>query len=130
LITDFDIITIKMITSLIIIVTFIILLFFLLRRIRLSPLSDGKLPDMRVLGTLNLAPKRAIALVEICEQWLIVGIGTENVSLISKIDTPPKSNATADGNETNKNRFQSILENFGLNQKRNSDPGKRENAGT
>ncbi len=74
---------------------------------------------MRILGTLNLAPKRAVALVEICDQWLIIGIGTENVSFISKLDRPPEADASDFGLSSGEKKFHSFLENIGL---RHRDP--------
>jgi len=89
MITDFGSASIKMIGSLVFILALILCLFFLVKRLRLSSLSLDNYPEMRLIGRLTLAPKRAIALVEICDQWLIVGIGTENVTLISKLDSRP-----------------------------------------
>jgi len=85
---DFGSASIKMAGSLFLILGLIIGIFFLVKRLRSGSLSLDNYPEMRLIGRLNLAPKRAIALVEICDQWLIVGIGTENVALISKLDRP------------------------------------------
>ena len=126
--TDFDIVTIKMAISLIIILGLIIYLFLILKRFRLSPLSSGRVPVMRILGTLNLAPKRAIALVEVCDQWLIVGIGTENVTLISKLDRPPEANGSDAGIPANGKKFHSFLQNIGLSQRDRNNLDTRKNA--
>ena len=67
---------------------------------------------MRILGMLQLAPKRAIALVEVCDQWLIVGVGTENVTLISKIEPPPTPCDNNSEKNEDKNRFHTILQNL------------------
>ena len=128
--SEFDMNSIKMLTSLIIILGAIVLLFFLLRRLRLSPLMNGRSPVMRILGTLNLAPKRAVALVEICDQWLVVGIGTENVTLISKIDRPPDADTAGLGIPSNEGRFSSLLENFGLRRRDRIHTGEQKNAET
>ena len=128
--SDFDMNSIKMLTSLIIILGAIVLLFFLLRRLRLSPLMNGRSPVMRTLGTLNLAPKRAVALVEICDQWLVVGIGTESVTLISKIDRPPDADTPGLGIPSNESRFSSLLENFGLRRRDRIHTGEQKNAET
>ena len=48
----------------------------------------GKHPVMKNLATLPLGPKRSLALIEICDQWILVGVGTDSISMISKIDKP------------------------------------------
>ena len=86
---DFGHASIKMAGSLVFILALILCIFFLVKRLRLGSLALNNYPEMRLIGRLTLAPKRSIALVEICDQWLIVGIGTENVTLISKLDSRP-----------------------------------------
>jgi flagellar biosynthetic protein FliO len=110
--------SIKMLISLMIMLGLILGLFYIMKRLKLGPLSGNKIPAMRLLGTLSLAPKRGIALVEICGQWLVLGIGTENVNLISKVDRP-EGNAIPDtGAEASGNTFRAILENIGLSGKK------------
>jgi flagellar biosynthetic protein FliO len=78
--------------SLLVVVGLILLLFYLSRRLRLRGSSHSShIPQMRLLGTLNIAPKRALALVEFSDKWLIVGIGAENISLITTMDRPPST---------------------------------------
>jgi flagellar protein FliO/FliZ len=113
---DFGTVTIKVASSLILIIGLIIGLFYLLKRLRLSSLSLMAYPEMRLIGTLNLAPKRAVALIEICDQWLIVGVGTENITLISKLDRPPDVAESDDIAHGNGNRFLSLLQNRGFRQ--------------
>lgn len=119
-----------MITSLTVIIALILLLFFILRRFRFNPLSSNKLPVMRVLGTLNLAPKRAIALVEICDQLLVVGIGTESVTLISKFDHPNGKNISEADIPSGEGKFHAFLENIGLRQNNSLPRDRMENAET
>jgi flagellar biosynthetic protein FliO len=125
---DMNIFSLNMITSLIIILGFILLLFFLLKRLRFSPLNNGKIPVMRVVGVLNIAPKRAVALVEIGAQWLIIGVGTENVTLISKLERPPEAGPPGFGMSSKEGKFHSILENIGLRRREPLNAGDRENA--
>ena len=117
-----------MVGSLILILGLIIFLFYLARRLRLSPLTNSKVPVMRILGTLNLAPKRAIALVEICDEWLVVGIGTENVTLISKLDRPPESFNSCAEAPANGKKFHSFLEKITLRQGDHKNTHTRKNA--
>lgn len=85
---------------------------------------------MRILGTLNLAPKRAIALIEIYNQWLIVGIGTENVTLISKLDRPQEVCDTSNEIPTKGRKFHSIFQNLLLWQGDRKISNSRNNAET
>jgi flagellar biosynthetic protein FliO len=109
--------SIKMFISLIIMLGLLFGLLFIVKRLKLGPLAGNRGPAMRLLGFLSLAPKKGIALVEVCNQWFVVGVGAESVSLISKIDRPeggPVYNTGATGGGT---VFQSILENIGLSGK-------------
>ena len=65
-----------------------ILFFFIIKRVKGGTFAMGKYPVMKNLATLSLGPKRSLALIEVCDQWLLVGVGTENISLISQIDKP------------------------------------------
>lgn len=110
--------TIKMAGSLILILGLIFFVFYWLKRIRFGPLSPGSNPRMRVLGTMNLAPKRGVSLIEVCDQWFLLGIGTDNVSLISRIE-PPDDIEPADGVSTGEgNTFHSLLQRSGILQSR------------
>lgn len=106
---DFGIASIKMVGSLIIVLALLIGLFILLSRLHLHPLSGKGFPSMRVLGNLNLGPKRSIALVEICDQWLIVGIGAESVTLLKEIPRPPEDPESQTIPQTGNGSFSSLL---------------------
>ena len=69
---------------------------------------------MKNLATLSLAPKRSLALVEICDQWLLVGVGTENISLISKIDKPDEDSQFYKDLSQGNNSFETLLSKAGL----------------
>jgi flagellar biogenesis protein FliO len=61
-----------------------------------------------LIETLTIAPRRWVALVEIRDQWLILGVGPEEVRLLTQVQRPGESESmerrpgTQDG-------FQSIL---------------------
>jgi len=84
-----------MIGSLLLILGLIACLFYLFKRLRFGSFSQKNVPRMRLIGSLNLAPKRGLALVEIRDQWLLVGVGTENVTLISTLERPEDQEGTA-----------------------------------
>lgn len=73
-----------------------------------------KYPVMKHLATLSLGPKRSLALIEVCDQWILVGVGNENISLISKIDKPSDYNQFDNSFPQGKNIFDSFLLKAGL----------------
>jgi flagellar protein FliO/FliZ len=119
--------SIKMLLSLMLMLGLIFALVFLLKRLKMGPLSGNRFPSMRLIGHLSLAPRKGIALVEVCDQWLVIGIGTENVNLISKIDRPPCDAVPNTGNPGGGNVFQSILENIGMHRKNTGITDTRQN---
>jgi flagellar biosynthetic protein FliO len=107
---DFAEASMKMLGSLTLILGLILCLFYVLKRLRAGSVAADRHARIRLLGTLNLAPKRAVALIEVCEQWLLVGIGTESVTLISRVERPAGSD-TPDASTTGKGKsFLSLLQ--------------------
>ncbi|MFH1491512.1 MAG: flagellar biosynthetic protein FliO [Pseudomonadota bacterium] len=106
---DFGAASIKMVGSLMLILGLIIGLFYLLKRFRLNAFSMGKNPMMRHIGTLSLAPKRSLALVEICGQWLVVGIGADNITLISRVDAPSETGQFENHPDAGRHAFHTLL---------------------
>jgi flagellar biosynthetic protein FliO len=82
--------SLKMVGSLAMVLGLILVLFYAIKRFRPRSLHSSQVPEMRLLGTLNLAPKRALALVELHDQWMVVGVGTDSVTLVTKMDRPPE----------------------------------------
>ena len=119
--------SLKMFGSLILVLGLIILILFLLKKLRLNPLSSSKTPAMKVLGTLNLAPKRAVTLIEVYDELLLIGVGTENVTLISKFDQTAKTETVDTGEGIEGNKFNTILKNIGLNKGKKADTGMGNN---
>lgn len=109
--------SIKMFLSLFLMLGLIFAFFFILKRLKIGPLAGNRPALMKLLGTLSLAPKRGIALVEVCEQWFVVGIGSESVSLISKVDRPEGGLQGNTGATRGGTMFQSILDNIGFSRK-------------
>ena len=81
---------IKTIVSLGLVVGLIVCLFYVLRRWRFGALSANNQRAMRLVSTLSLAPRRSLALVEIAEQWFVVGVGADHVTFIAKLERPPE----------------------------------------
>jgi len=79
---------IRTVASLGLVVGLIVCLFYVLRRWRFGALAPNNQAAMRLVGTLSLAPRRSLALVEIDDQWLVVGVGADQVSFITKLERP------------------------------------------
>ena len=107
---DFTQTFMKMLGSLAIILGIIICLFYGLKRFRNGSVTSSHQKRMQLLGTLNLAPKRALALVEVCGQWLLIGIGTENVTLISKLEKPTETASVPSGKQGRGRHFFALLQ--------------------
>ena len=103
--------SLKMVATLTFILIIILFLYIILKRLRLKSLSIKKYPQIRLIGTLYVAPKRSIALIEVCGEWLVVGVGTESVTLLTKLPHPPESvdiNGTSENPSTS---FSDMLRN-------------------
>ncbi|MBW1928486.1 MAG: flagellar biosynthetic protein FliO [Deltaproteobacteria bacterium] len=90
--TDMTMATIKMLASLILIIGLILCVFYFLKRFRGIGRMAVSGPQIRLVGSLSLAPKRSVAVVEVEGQWLVLGVGTENITLLSTLE-PEKRNA-------------------------------------
>ena len=102
----------KMAGSLIFIIGLILLLVYLLKRFRVGPLSLNRSPAFRLLGSLSLAPKRSIALIEIHNQWLVLGVGTEKITLLSRLDRPEEQDLPDNRTEPDQRSFGSLMQDF------------------
>ncbi|OPX35376.1 MAG: hypothetical protein B1H11_09240 [Desulfobacteraceae bacterium 4484_190.1] len=101
----------KMVGTLAFILIIILFIYIILKRLRLKSLSLKKYPEIRLIGTLYLAPKRSIALIEVCGEWLVVGVGTESVSLLTKLPHPPESLDIDGTSENRSTSFSDMLRN-------------------
>lgn len=81
--------TFKMLASLALIVGLIILVFYLLRRFRALGAEYRGAPSMKIIASLSVAPKRSVTVVEIGEKWLVLGVGTESINLLSTMEPTP-----------------------------------------
>ncbi|MGD9156973.1 MAG: flagellar biosynthetic protein FliO [Desulfobacteraceae bacterium] len=115
--TDFNILSLKLAIFLLVMFALMILFFFIIKRVKGGSLTMGKYPVMKNLATLSLGPKRSLALIEICDQWLLVGVGTENISLISQIDKPSDDGQFESNPPRERNIFDSFLLKAGLGHK-------------
>ena len=111
-------ITLKMIGSLVFIIGLILIFVYLLKRFRIGPMSMNRSPIFRLLGSLNLAPKRSIALVEIHNQWLVLGVGTESVTLLSKMDRPREEGLSENQSDFGHKNFKTLMQDLISNKRK------------
>jgi flagellar protein FliO/FliZ len=98
----------KMLGSLILVIGLIVTLFYLARKLRWRASGPGRTARMQLIETLTVAPKRWVALVEIRDQWLILGVGPEEVRLLSQLQRPVESE-TMERRPGTHDGFRSIL---------------------
>ena len=98
----------KMLGSLILVIGLIVTLFYLARKVRGRVAGPGRTARMQLIETLTIAPRRWVALVEIRDQWLILGVGSEEVRLLSQLQRPVESE-TMERRPGTHDGFQSIL---------------------
>jgi len=102
--------SLKMAAALLFVIAIIFVLYYLSKKIKDGRFSLNRYPDMRIIGSLSLAPKRSIALVEVCGEWLVLGVGTETITLLRRFEDPPTTNndAASSGSKVG-GGFQSLL---------------------
>lgn len=102
--------SLKMGAALFIVIGMILGLYYLSRKLRDGRFLLRKSSGMRVIGSLSVAPKRSVALVEVCGEWLVLGIGTESITLLSRFENPPAnpSEVMSPGGERS-GTFQTLL---------------------
>jgi flagellar biosynthetic protein FliO len=101
--------TVKMLGALLLVLAVIIGLYYVARRLRWGRLSFNRYPAMRMIGSLSLAPKRSVAMVEVCGQWLVLGVGSESVTLLCRLEEPPARESSGASESGNRSGFQSLL---------------------
>jgi flagellar biosynthetic protein FliO len=102
--------TLKMLGYLIVVILVILCVSYLLRRLRLGTYALRKSPQMRLLGMLSLAPKRSVALVDVCGEWLVLGVGVESVALLSKLEKVPDMERAPSGDTGDSPGFKTLLQ--------------------
>jgi flagellar biosynthetic protein FliO len=102
--------SLKMAAALLFVIAIIFALYYLSKKIKDGRFSLNRYPAMRIIGSLSLAPKRSIALVEVCGEWLVLGVGTETITLLRRFEDPPTTNndAASSGSKLG-GGFQSLL---------------------
>lgn len=100
---------VKTIGALFLVLGLIVCLFYGIKRVRFGGASSDRTTRMRLLGMLNLAPKRSVALVEVRDQWLVLGLGTESVTLLSSMPRPEEAERPEPVNASGAPSFRALL---------------------
>lgn len=92
---------VKMISSLLIVLALILLVAYLVRRFLNSRLSRWRsAPMIQLLSTTYLGAKRQISVIEVGQEYLVVGVTPNQISLITKLEHAPiPSESTAETGE-------------------------------
>lgn len=80
--------TVKMVLSLAIVLTLLFVLQRWLRRVQPGASVAGRGRLIKVLGSHYLGPKKSIAMVKVPGAILVLGIGSDRVNLLTRIDDP------------------------------------------
>ncbi|RLB42916.1 MAG: flagellar biosynthetic protein FliO [Deltaproteobacteria bacterium] len=107
--SDMTMATIKMLASLLLIIGLIIVVFYILKRFRGLPKLKQEGPSMRIAGSLAIAPKRSVTVVEVDDKWLVLGVGTESINLLYMTDSKSEVVHERAGQEGPAGAFQKIL---------------------
>ena len=99
----------QMIGVLILTIVVIFGLLFVLKSLQYRSIAFNKYPSMRMIHTLHLAPKRSVALVEIAGKWLVLGVGTESVTLLTELAPPPESEDSVETQQPERKGFLNML---------------------
>ncbi|MBI5183075.1 MAG: flagellar biosynthetic protein FliO [Nitrospinae bacterium] len=79
--------TLKMIVSLIIVLSLILIIYYLVKRFLLK--DNGLIGNNRlikVISTSFIGPKKAITLVEVANEILVLGISNNNISMLTRLE--------------------------------------------
>jgi flagellar biosynthetic protein FliO len=80
----------KMVGALALILGLMLLSLHFLKRYRLGMNRRSPESQVQILDVRMLAPKKSIALVEVAGERLLLGVGTETVTMLSRFDSQPQ----------------------------------------
>lgn len=74
--------------SLVLVIGLILLLAWLLKRMKVPALGQQK--GLRIVSQLPVGPKERIAVVQVGDEQILVGITSQSIQTLSKLETPLK----------------------------------------
>jgi len=87
-------------------------LISLVRRLRPGLIPFSRTLEMRLVGMMKLGTRHTIAVVEIQDQWLIIGISPENISLLHTMKKPSVDENLKDKSMNHANRPSGFMKIF------------------
>lgn len=75
----------RMIMSLIIVLGVIFFLAFIVKRLKITPASQK---NIRSVANLSIGPKERVVIVEVNDEQFMIGVTSQNVNLLHKLDKP------------------------------------------
>ena len=96
----------RMIMSLIIVLAIIFLLAFIVKKLKITPHSQKHL---RSVAQLSIGPKERVVVVEVNGEQFMLGVTSNNVNLLHKLENPIEKNQPSDSVEKLPLTIQSLL---------------------
>lgn len=84
----------RMIISLVIVLAVIFLLAFVVKKLRITPHSQKHLKS---IAHLSIGPKERVVVVEVNGEQLLLGVTSQNVNLLHKLEKPIEKTDTSSG---------------------------------
>jgi flagellar biosynthetic protein FliO len=94
--TNFLLDVVKMVLILGVVTVAIFALVYFLKRSRFNTLSRKGYPQIRLISSLHLGPKKSVSLVEVAGNWLVLGVGGDTVTLLARLDKPEEEMQSGD----------------------------------
>lgn len=70
---------------------------------RIGPIANGHLLQMRVIGGLNIGNREKIMVVEVADQWLVLGVTAQNINTLATL--PKQEIPSTETNQAVPNSF-------------------------
>ena len=88
---------VKMISALLLVLALILASAYLVKRFFRSRLGRWKnAPLIHVLSTTYLGPKKEVSIIEVGDQYLVVGVTPYQISLLGQLDESPVPNLSGE----------------------------------
>ncbi len=75
----------KAIGILFLLLAFLVGLLFLIKRFSPTPFNTLKQNRLKILGNINLGPKKSLVLVQFLDSLLLIGVTESNISLLKEV---------------------------------------------
>ncbi len=84
-------------------------LILIVKRLRPGLISFGGDYGIRIVGNIRLGAKHSIAIVEIKDKWLLIGIAPDSITLIHTMERPEKIKKSKDNNNPPSSKSQGFM---------------------